>query len=80
MADPHDLYNQATVYHLIDDPVVSDAHSVHGVLAHQGHTIRWSRLFGQEVYRSSNPDLIGTEQSSDRPDRASSDLNVVPPH
>ena len=80
MADPHDLYDQATVDHLIDDPVVSDAHSVHRVLADQSDASGWSRLGGQEVYRSSNPDLIGTGQPSDLPDRASDDLNLVPLH
>ena len=80
MADPHDLYNQATVDHLIDNPVISDAHSVHGVLADHSDTSRWSRLGGQEVYRSSNPDLIGAGQPSNRPDRAPSDLNLIPTH
>ena len=80
MADPHNLYDQATVDYLIDNPVISDAHSVHGVLADHSDTTGWSRLGGQEVYRSSNPDLIGTGQPSDRPDRAPSDLDLVPPH
>ena len=70
MGDPHDLYDQAPVDHLIDDPEVSDAHSVNGVLPDQSDASRWPRLGGQEVYRSSNPDLIVTRQPSDRPDRA----------
>ena len=80
MGDPHDLDDQAPVDHLIDDPVVSDARPVNGVLADQWNASGWPRLGGQEVYSSSNPDLVVGGQPSDRPDRAPGDLNLVPLH
>ena len=80
MANTDHLDHQAGVDHLVQDPVVANAHSVHGLLTCDSDAARGPRLVGQQIYRGSNPVLLLARQPGDRLDRPAGDLDGVPAH
>ena len=80
MADTDHLYYQAGVDDLIQDPVVTDAHPVHGLLTCESDAARGPRLVGQQIYCCSNPVLLLARQPRDGLDCPAGDLDGVPAH
>ena len=80
MANTDHVDHQAGVGHLVQDPVVANAHAVHGLLTSESDAARGPRLVGQQIYRCSNPVLLPARQPGDRLDRPAGDPDGVPAH
>ena len=80
MAEANDQHDEPVVVNLVDDPIVTDAHSIHAVLPLEGDTPRRSRFVCEEIDRSPNPLLLAPWELSKRLDGSPGDLDFVAAH
>ena len=64
MADTDDQNQQAGIDDFVQDSIVADTDSVHGLLAGERNAARGTGLVGQQLYCCSNPLLFFAGQNS----------------
>jgi hypothetical protein len=80
VANPDHLYEQSVVVDFVDDPVVTDAYSVHIRFTHQSYASRRPRFSGEKVDNRPGPLLFMAWQKSERLEGSTSDLDLVAVH
>ena len=80
MSDTDDMNHQPGVADLVQDPVVADAHPVHGLLTCESDAAGGSWPIGQQIYRCSDPELFPARELGDRLDRPACDFDAIAAH
>ena len=80
MTDPHNVNHQASIDDFVEDPVVTDTHSIHRILPGKLGATRRARFVRQEINRSPHSLLIGAWKLGNRLHRTAGDLDVVAAH